>query len=152
MKFFIPNPQKDGRKFYHRSPESVLAWLPLISRWYLKLTVHFDTSWVSSSTMRMEFAGLDTTANHHCSYLAHQATTKAFQCFILNFNLLHFIFKVVSSSVSISIHQPLMDGNIWAWFLPSFLSTLFFNASCWCSSIPELLCAESKPFGFLILL
>lgn len=108
--------------------------------------------WVSSSTTRMEFALLDTTENHHCSYLAHKATTKAFQCFILNFNFGHFIFKVVSSSLSI-FNPPTPYGweYLGVWYLPSFLSTLFFNASCWCSSIPELLCAESKHFGFQIL-
>lgn len=102
--------------------------------------------WVSSSTMRKEFAGLDTTEKLHCSYLAHKATTKAFQCFSLNFN---FIFKVVSSSLSIS---NLMDWNILGFGSSPHSSppcSLFFLADA--PSILSSSDAESKHFGFLIL-
>lgn len=116
----------EGRVLSHlRSPK--VLWLCYLSFqgdvWSSQCIL--TRPWVSSSTTRMEFALLDTTENHHCSYLAHKATTKAFQCFILNFNFGHFIFKVVSSSLSI-FNPPTPYGweYLGVWYLPSFLSTL----------------------------
>lgn len=138
MKFFISNPQKNGNKeFYHISDHLKRLWGFATSYFRVMYEAHgafwHVLEFPAAQWGRNLLKNITALIRHIKQQLKHSSVL----FWILTWSALYSKWFLHLFPFSI---QHFMDGN-----LPSFLSTLFFNVSCWCSSSD----AESKHFEFL---